>query len=640
MPLQKLQFKPGINKETTSYANEGGWIDGNKIRFRQGYPEKIGGWSKKTAAQFVGSCRALKSWVTLSLDRYLGIGTNLKYFLEEGGVFYDITPIRRTTSAGGVTFSATDGSSTITVTDTNHGAKEGDFVTFSGAVSLGGLITANVLNQEYTIASVTNASTYTFQARTASTDISEYYSNGVVDTSGAAVSANSSDSGNGGSSTVGAYQINTGVDTTVLGTGWGAGTWSRGTWNSAASLTVLTETLRLWTHDTFGEDLIMNTRNGGIYYWDATNGTATRAVELSSLSGASDAPIVANKVIVSDVDRHVIAFGANTIGTSTQDPLLIRFSDQENPAVWTPTATNTAGDLKIGSGSEIIAAVETRQQILEFTDESLHSMQFIGPPFTFGINMISENITIRSPNAVAAVEDTVLWMGMNEFYIYRGTVQPLVCDVKEYVFDNLNDDQAEKVFSANNAAYSEIWWFYPSKDSENVDSYVVYNYEQNIWYYGTLTRTAWIDRGIEDYPIAADSSGNIYFQEFGLDDGSANPPSAINAFIESAPVDIGDGESFMYVSKVIPDMSFRNSTAANPETTYTFNAYNYNGGNTLMTDTASVVSSSLTPIQQYTTKADLRLRGRSVALKVESNQTGTTWRLGQPRLDIRTDGRR
>lgn len=640
MTLQKLQFKPGINKETTAYANEGGWVDGDKIRFRQGYPEKIGGWSKKTTDQFIGTSRALKTWVTLDLSRYLGIGTNLKYFLEEGGVFYDITPIRNTTSAGDVTFSATNGSSTITVSDTNHGAREGDFVTFSDAVTLGGNITAAVLNQEYQIASVTDANTYTFQARTASTDVSNYYSDGALDTSSAAVNANPSDTDNGGSAAVGAYQINTGVDTSVFGTGWGAGTWSRGAWNSAASLAVLSETLRLWQHDTFGEDLIMNTRNGGIYYWDATNGASTRAVKLSELSGASNTPTVANKVIVSDVDRHVIAFGANPLGESTQDPLLIRFSDQEDPADWTPSTTNTAGDIRIGSGSEIITAVETRQQILVFTDESLHAMQYIGPPYTFGINMISENITVRSPNSVAAVEDNVFWMGKNEFYMYRGSVQAMVCDVKEYVFDNLNEDQADKVFAANNAAYAEIWWFYPSKTSATVDSYIIYNYEQNIWYYGTLDRTAWIDRGINDYPIAADTSGNLYFHEFGLDDGSENPPAAINAFVESSPADIGDGEQFSYVRKLIPDMSFRDSTASSPEATYTFKAYNYNGGSTLDTDDAAVVSTSLTPVQQYTQKADIRLRGRAISLRVESNQAGTSWRLGQPRVDVRTDGKR
>ena len=640
MTLQKLQFQAGINKETTAYANEGGWIDGDKIRFRQGYPEKIGGWSKKTQNQFIGSCRALKAWITLDLSRYVGIGTNLKYFIEDGGELYDITPLRDTTSAGDVTFSATNGSSEITVSDTNHGAVEGDFVTFSGAVSLGGNITANVLNQEYQVDSVVDANSYKVTARTASTALSDYYDGGSIDITGAEVNANSSDTGNGGSSTVGAYQINVGVDTSVFGNGWGAGTWSRGTWNSAASLSILSQTLRLWQHDTFGEDLVLNTRNGGVYYWDASSGLNSRAVALEDLSGASNAPTVANKVIVSDVDRHVIAFGTNPLGSSTQDSLLIRFSDQENAADWTPSTTNTAGDLRIGSGSEIITAIETRQQIIVFTDESLHALQYIGPPYTFGINMISENVTIRSPNAAVAVEDNIFWMGQSEFYLYRGTVQPLTCTVKEYIFDNLNEDQAEKVFASINASYSEVWWFYPSGTSDNVDSYVVYNYEQNIWYYGTLGRTAWIDRGINDYPIAAATDGHMYFHEFGFDDGSQNPSVAINAFIESSPIDIGDGERFSYVSKLIPDMSFRNSTGVSPTVTYTMKAFNYNGGNTLMTDDAAVVSTALTPIQQYTQKADIRLRGRSVAVRVESDQVGTTWRLGQPRLDIRTDGRR
>ena len=422
MPLQKLQFQPGINRETTSYTNEGGWFDGDKVRFRQGFPEKIGGWEKLGSKSFLGSCRALWPWRTLNLDAFIGVGTHLKYYIESGEGYYDITPTRATTSAGDVTFAATNGSSTLTVSDPSHGAVVNDFVTFSGAASLGGNITAAVLNQEYQINEIVDSSTYKIIARAAGsldsiTDDGQY--------SPTSVAANSSDTGNGGSSVVGTYEINVGLDTSVIGNGWGAGAWARGTWGSAATVDLITDTLRIWTHDNFGEDLIINVMNGGIYYWDASavNSLTNPAVAISDLVGADLAPTIAKKVIVSDVDRHVIAFGCDPLDNiGQQDPLLIRFSDQENVVDWRPTTTNTAGDLRLGSGSKIVTAVETRQQILVFTDVSLHAMQYIGPPFTFGINMISENVTIRSPIAVAAVEDTVYWMGKNEFYVYNGGV--------------------------------------------------------------------------------------------------------------------------------------------------------------------------------------------------------------------------
>ena len=639
MPLTKLQFQPGINRESTSYSNEGGWYDMDKVRFRMGYPEKIGGWTKLGIKSFLGSCRALHSWRTIALNNYIGLGTNDKYYIEEGQGYYDITPIRETTSAGDVTFAASDGSSTITVTDTNHGAVVGDFVTFSGAVSLGGLITANVLNQEYKINSIVGSNSYTITARGVNS-VADITVDGVY--TPVAVTANSSDSGNGGSSVVGAYQINTGLDTSVFGNGWGAGTWSRGAWNSAAVIDTLTDTLRLWSHDNFGEDLIINVYNGGIYYWDASAVTplTTRAVPLSSLAGASNTPTVAAKVIVSDVDRHVIAFGANPLGSSVQDPLLIRFSDQENAADWTPSTTNTAGDLLIGSGSRIVTALETRQQILVFTDASLHVMQYLGPPFTFGINMISENVTIASPNSAIAIEDNVFWMGNNEFYTYGGAVQKLPCTVRDYVFSDFNQNQSEKVFAASNTSFSEVWWYYPSANSENVDRYVVYNYQQNIWYYGTLARGAWIDRGLEQNPIAAGLDGYLYTHENGFDDGSQNPATAISAYIESSQFDIGDGNNFSFVSRIIPDVTFRDSTVSSPSVTFTMKARNFPGGNYLQEDDSTVTKTATVPVEQFTNQAFVRLRGRSMALRVDSNETGMTWRLGSPRMDVRQDGRR
>jgi hypothetical protein len=639
MPLTKLQFQPGINKETTSYSNEGGWFDMDKVRFRAGYPEKIGGWTRLGLKSFLGSCRALHPWRTIALDNYLGVGTSDKYYIESGQGYYDITPIRVTTSAGDVTFAATNTSSTITVTDTNHEAVEGDFVTFSGAATLGGNITANVLNQEYKIAAVVNSNSYTIIAREVNT-VADITSAGNY--TPVAVAANSSDTGNGGSSVVGAYQINTGLETSVFGNGWGAGTWSRGAWGSAATINAQTDTLRLWSHDNFGEDLIINVYNGGVYYWDASASTplSQRAVPLSSLSGASNTPTIAAKVLVSDVDRHVIAFGCNPLGSATQDPLLIRFSDQEDAADWTPTTTNTAGDLLVGSGSRIVTATETRQQILVFTDISLHAMQYLGPPFTFGINMVSENITIASPNAAIAIEDNVYWMGANEFYVYTGSVQKIPCSVKDYVFSDFNEGQVEKIFAASNTAYSEVWWFYCSSGSSTVDRYAVYNYMQNIWYYGTLDRGAWTDRGVVDYPIAAGLDGYLYYHENGFDDGSTAPATAISAYIESSQFDIGDGNNFSFVSKVIPDVTFRNSTSLNPSVTLTMKARNFPGGNYLQTDDETVTRTATAPVEQFTNQVYVRLRGRSMALRVESSETGVGWRLGSPRVDIRQDGRR
>ena len=636
MPLTKLQFRPGINKEATSYSNEGGWNDCDKVRFKQGFPEKIGGWTKKGSNSFLGTCRALHPWQTLALEKFVGLGTSDKYYIEEGEAYYDITPLRSTTAAGDVTFSASNGSSTITVTDTSHGAIAGDFVTFSGAATLGGNITANILNQEYEINSVTDTNTYTILAREVSTLGSVTVDGSYTPTQ---VNANSSDTGNGGSSVVGKYQISKGLDTGVGGNGWGAGTWGRLTWGSGATITT-TSVLRLWSHDNFGEDLLMNVRNAGIYYWDKTNGLATRAVELNTLAGSSKAPTIATQVLVSDRDRHIIAFGCDPESNiGTQDPLVIRFSSQESLTDWESKATNTAGELRLGSGSEIVCATETRQQILVFTDASLYTMQFIGPPFTFGINLISENISIRSSMASIAVEDAVFWMGINDFYVYAGSVNKIPCTVKDHVFGNINKEQASKIFAAANASFSEIWWFYPSASSEEIDKYVIFNYQQKIWYVGSLNRTAWIDRGVSELPIAASTDGYLYNHETGDDDGSTNPVSAISAHIESSQMDIADGDQFSFITRIIPDITFRNS-ADGSTATLTLKTRNAPGGNYLQTDSASVTKSATVPVEQFTQDARVRLRGRSFALRVESTTTGIGWRLGSPRIDIRPDGRR
>jgi hypothetical protein len=676
----------------------------DKVRFRFGYPEKIGGWEKSSSTYFLGTCRALHPWVALNGERYLGVGTHLKYYINEGGGYNDITPIRVTTSAGDVTFSAsantlganvaigdtnitltsssgfpesgrikinseiityaavsgnilqgclrgqsstteaahTSGDAvlcaTLIVTDADHGALENDFVTYSGATTLGGNITAAILNQEYQVVSKVNANSYLIEAREEASLPSITTTTGYTPTY---VFASTSDSGNGGSSVVGAYQINTGLDTTIVGTGWGAGTWSRGTWGSAASLAASGQTLRIWSHDNFGEDLLINVRDAGIYYWDKTNGMTNRAVAISDLVGANTAPTIAKKVLVSDRDRHVIAFGCDpqdNIGT--QDPLLIRFSDQESITDWAATATNTAGDLRLGSGSEIITAVETRQQVLVFTDVSLHAMQFLGPPFTFGINTVSENITIASPLSAIAIEDQVYWMGAEEFYVYSGNVQRLPCSVRDYVFSDINSDQLEKVTASTNTAFSEIWWFYPSASSTECDKYVVYNYQQQIWYYGSMNRTCWLDRGVESFPIAASTDHALYLHERGFDDGSTTPASAITAYIESSQMSMGEGDNFVFLRKLIPDLTFRDSTAVSPSATMTLQTRNYPGGAYLQTNSKTVTKTASVPVEQWTNEVNVRLRGRSFAFKIETTDTGVGWRLGSPRVEVQPDGMR
>ena len=625
MPLTKLQFRAGVNQEITSYSNEGGWRDCDKIRFRFGYPEKLGGWEKYTSSTYLGSARALHNWIALDGSNYLGIGTHLKYYIEEGQGLNDITPVRATTNAGDVTFAATNGSTTITVSDTSHGAFENDSVTFSGAASLGGAITAAVLNKEYQVVRVVDANSYEITS---------------------AVAANSSDTGNGGSSTVGTYQINVGLYTSVGGTGWGAGTYGRDGWGDATSSGLTTTNqIRLWSHDNFGEDLIINARDSNIYYWDKTNNLSTAAVELSTRTGTKTSiPQIAKQVLVSDQDRHVIAFGCDGLnssasanqGNGTQDPLLIRFSDQENPLVWYPAATNTAGDLKLGAGSTFMQAVETKREILVWTDTALNTMRFIGPPFTFGLQQLASNITIMSPNAAVATEDVVFWMGIDNFYVYAGQTQQLPCTVKDKVFLDFNFEQADKVVSGINSEFSEVFWFYPSASSAENDRYVVYNYGEKVWYFGNLSRTAWIDRGVRTYPIAAGSS-YLYNHEFGYDDDG----SAMNSFIESGAIDIGDGDKFTYIQRVIPDLTFNGSTnLSSPQATFTVKARNFPGASFDNTASGDAIRTASSPVETFTNQLHLRARGRSFALRVESEALGAKWKLGSPRIDLRPDGRR
>lgn len=933
MPLTKLQFKPGINTDITSYSNEGGWVDGDKVRFRLGYPEKIGGWLKYTSNQFLGACRALHNWITLNGSNYLGVGTHFKYYIEEGGAFNDITPLRSTSIANQITCSAnelfscsavsgdfvvgetitggtsgatgvvnnfntpsdilvaiggrsgtfvagetiTGGSSgqtatissfsysnIVTIIHNNHGAILNDFVTFSNGESLGGNMTGDVsppavsvLNKEHQVTNVISASQYEIAVAvvanaldvldgasdgalslTATTNAgaaferielySVFYSNtpnaydplennnpiatvsvGSGTSTGSAtftgVTGSSSGSGTGAEFTItangsggyvidsltnpgtgydadesitilgtslggatpandlvidigtvvkktfsktynsggktitilfeatktntttlavggnpnrymfrydysyavkeitdagsgwavgdsffftyntngpiatgisaavfpatgatqlgfdvaslvnnfiGKYQINVGLNSQIGGTGWGASTWGRGGWGSAAPGGITTTTqIRIWTHDNFGENLIINPRDGGVYYWSKGSGLSTRAVEISTLSGATSAPQVAKQVLVSDADRHVIAFGCDAIGSSpsspkgngVQDPLLIRFSSQENAADWYPTGSNTAGDLIIGSGSSFVQAVETKREVLVWTDTSLHSLRFIGPPFTFGLQSLASNITIMGPNAAVGTEDVVFWMGIDNFYTHSGQTQQLECTVKDKIFNDFNLSQVDKVYAGINSEFSEVIWHYPSQSNslanggtgEN-DRYVIYNYKDQIWYYGTINRSAWIDRGTRPYPIAAEG-GYLYNHEFEYD----NDGVAMDSFIESAVMDINDGDKFSLVTKVVPDLTFVGSTAlSSPQATFTLQARPNPGSAYTSSSSAVSVRTTSSPVEEFTEQLNLRARGRSFSLKVNSSALGTKWKLGSPRVDIRPDGRR
>mgnify|MGYP003108486692 FL=1 len=622
MPLSKLQFKPGINREGTNYSNEGGWFDGDKIRFRNGLPERIGGWTRVSNTQVTGTPRKIFDFVTLDSQNLLFIGTEQKVFLENAGTFNDITPIRSTVNLGANPVNTTGGAGSGVVTITtqaSHAASTGDFVTLASLTATDG-ITAAQLNTEHKITSVPSTTTFT------------------IDTGG---SASSGSTAGGGSSGTAAFQIGVGLNSTVLGAGWGAGTWGRFTWGSAAG-SLSGQTLRLWSVDNFGEDLLFNNMDGSIFYWDATNGTSTRGVLLSSLTGASDVPIVARKILVSDVDRHVIVFGTNPIGSATLDPLLIRFGSQESLTDFTPSAENTAGDLRLSKGSEIITAIQTSRQILVFTDQSLYTMQFLGPPFTFGVSLLGDNIRIAGPNTAIAVNDVVFWMGQENFYLYDGRIQAIPCSVRDFVFNDMNNQQSFKFHAGSIGSQTEIWWFYVSSGATEIDRYVVYNYGQRIWYYGSLVRTAWNDRasGLRSFPQATGADFYLYDHENGLDDFSTGSAVAINAFIESSDFDIGDGQQFMLVNRILPDLSFSGSTTGSPAALFTVKSRDFGGDNFTESPSGSAVRTATSPVEQYTDKIDLRARGRQMAIRVENTATGVNWRLGAPRLDARADGRR
>ncbi len=624
MPLTKFNFKAGINKEETDYSNEGGWVDGDKIRFRRGRVEKIGGWEKATANSYIGTARALHSWTSLGSEIFLGLGTTNKYYIESGGTFNDVTPIRKT-STNSITFSATDGSATITATDSSHGAVVGDFVTISGAVSLGGNITASVLNQEHQITAVPSLNTYTFTA---------------------SATANSSDSGNGGSGVDGSYQINSGLDSYVASTGWGAGTWGFGTYGSSSAISASGQ-LRLWTHDNFGEDLIINPRGGGIFRWKEDNGLSTRALELSGISGANKVPTVGLQVITSETDRHLIVLGADPLSSGSRtgavDPMLVAFSDQENELQFEPLATNTAGSVRLSSGSLIIGGLKSRQEVLIWTDTSLYSMTFIGPPLTFAINLINEGAGLISPKAAVNSPTGVYFMSKNAFYFYNGAVQKLPCTVQDYVFSDLDLGQAFKCFATLNSEFSEVWFFYPSLTDATgeISRYVIYNYEEGSWSIGSLVRYAWLDTGIEDKPLATAklSSVNYLLQhETGANDDTS---SMDGVFVESADLDLGDGENFAFLKKLIPDLRFDKTlgTSPTPAVNVVIKRRDFNN-QTLATDSTNQITES-------TTFTSLRTRSRQIVLRIESDDDNTEadrkdykWRLGSTRIDVEQSGRR
>jgi hypothetical protein len=632
MPLQKLQFRPGVNRESTTLANEGGWFESDKVRFRSGSAEKIGGWVADTgttnsaltppAGSFWGVCRSLFNWITLSSYNLLGVGTNLKFYIQNstGGTFHDVTPIRSTTSAGDVTFAAVNGSTTLTVTDAAHGAQAGDFVTYSGAASLGGAITATVLNKEYQVVSITSNNVYTITS---------------------SVAANASDVGNGGGSIVGTYQITTGSATSTVSVGWGAGGWGGITtgysstgWGSPAPAGVgFGSQLRLWSQANFGEDLIFNPRGGGLF-------------DRGTLLTTGDTPDFCNIVMVSDASRFVIGFGVNDYGSVVQNPMLIRWSDQEDYTQWTPAITNQAGSFTLSDGSQIVTAMQARQEILVWTDSALYSMQYLGAPYVWGFQILADNISIASQNAVATANNVTYWMGVDKFYMYSGRVETLPCTLRSYVYNDINIAQASQFFAGTNEGFNEIWWYYCSASSDTIDKYVVYNYLERVWYYGTLNRTAWLDSPLRVEPMATTYGNQLVYHETGVDDGTTNPPSPITCFVQSSDFDIGDGHNFGFVWRLIPDVTFDGSTVNAPALDFTvrprqFPGSNYgNSNNPEVVSTVSYAGQRTYNVQQFTEQVYVRIRGRQMAFKVGSDTLGTAWQLGVPRIEVRPDGRR
>ncbi len=657
MPLQKLQLRPGVNRESTSLSNEGTWFEMDKVRFRSGFPEKIGGWTKDggtyfnngvslppETGSFWGVARSLFNWITLAGFNLMGVGTNLKYYIQQtaGGNFYDVTPLRDTNAGVTNAFTTTNGSTTVVVNDPGHGGKTGDFVTISGVGGAINGIPASALNREFRITYLT------------------------VNTYSITVSSPATSSGTTGTATF-AYQIETGGEIYTVGVGWGAGGWGGVTtgfpstgWGSPAPAGVgVGVQLRLWSQDNFGDYLVMNPRGGALYLWvpSATPSTYNRAQVLSSTNSNtqdgqqywltdSSCPTVANIVATSDTSRFVIAFGCNDYGSAVLDPLLVRWSDQEDYKVWAPAATNQAGSFRLSVGSSIVAELQSRQEILIWTDAALYSMQYLGPPYVWGFNILADNISIAAPNSVATAANITYWMGKDKFYLYSGRVETLYCPLRQYIFGDINLDQAYQFFASTNEAYNEIWFFYCSANSTAIDRYVIYNHLEKIWSYGNLARTAWLDTALRDYPTAAGYGGQLIYHEDGVDDGTTNPPSPIVSYIQSADFNIGDGHNYGFVWRMIPDITFDGSTVNNPSVTFTMRPRTNPGSDYSAADTPSVTSTQNYQsqrnylVQQFTQIVYTRVRGRQMAFKVSSDGLGVQWQLGVPSIDVRPDGRR
>lgn len=707
MPLKKIVFKPGVNRENTRYTTEGGWYEMDKVRFRQGTPEKIGGWYQISTATFLGVCRSLWNWITLNSLNVLAVGTNIKYYIESGGAYYDITPYRYSTDIAvlNAPFTTTASSYTVTVTDAGSNVQTGDIVNITNVSSAVNGIPAAYLNGQFTVTRV-NINQYTITTTYAATSTGSgagpsgvtftyyYYTkeltnayttvsgsrtvnvyapnhggitgdyvtltptvtfNGVtiygeyeityVDANNYTIQASTTASASGlyVGTTYAKYEINIGPEVQRPLTGWGAGAWGSGSWGFSASATV---EMRIWSQANFGEDLVFGPLGGGIYYWDASAGVTTHAVDIATMYGASDVPTVQNWIAISDVSRFIFAFGCNDYGSVTQDPMLVRWSDQESVTQWTPDATNQAGSLRLSHGSSIMTAIQVRQEILVLTDSALYSLQYLGPPAVWGSQLMGDNLSIMGPNAVSLASGIVYWMGRDKFYMYDGSVSTLSCDLRQYIFGDINMDQNYQVFSGTNEGFNEVWWFYCSSGSDTVDRYVIYNYLEKIWYYGTMSRTAWLDSGLRTYPLSATYSNNICFQEDGVDNGENIPATAIESYIQSSEFDIEDGHNFGFIYRILPDITFRGSTSANPNVTMTLIPLQNSGSGYTSPasvggdDYGTVTRTTTVPVEQFTGTIYVRVRGRQLVFKVYNNNLGDQWQLGAPRIDIRADGRR
>jgi len=626
MALQKLQFKPGVNRDQTNYTNEGGWFECDKIRFRSGQPQKIGGWLKATAQVLIGTCRQLFTWITSDTDNLMAVGTNKKLYIDAGTNLYDITPLQHTSTTLGAApgpFTATTGSSTLSVsysTDLTYTPEVGNYVTFYGATGLGGNVTATVLN-----------AAYGYEIKTVNTTTKVY-------TITLTVVATAGDTANGGATVTAKYDIDTGPLITVIGYGWGAGVWGRGTWGSG-SVTPIVINQRDWFFDNFDNDLVANIRNGTPYYWALDTTFLTRAIPLADIAGASNTPAEVGQLLVSQGDKHLLAFGATAYGSTTFDPLLIRWSNQDDPANWTPEVTNSAGFIRVSRGDSIIRAIPTRQEILVFTNATLNSLQFLGTTDVFGIQELSDNISIASPRSVITVSSTAFWMGKDKFYVYSGRVDTLPCTLRNHVFENINYEQLEQVVCGTNEQWSEVWWFYPTANSVVNDAYVIYNHFDKIWYYGTINRTAWNDSPLRQYPQSvggADGSQYIYNQEVGVD----NDILPMESYITSSDFDIVDGEQFLLIKRIIPDVSFTGSNTLvnpNPQVTMTMKPRNFPGADYSTSPARNVIQTSVTT---YTNQIFLRARAREMGFGISSSDIGVQWQLGSPRLDGKQDGKR